>query len=224
MSAEKILDSFRYYTGEHNHARYNEINQAYRDVLKRTKLWNQHVSKTDLLELETGVNQYLVDFSCFRTDSPDEVFIKNSSSAQWDKIEELSSDNFEKNLTSGNDGVVNSSSYKTPTCFRLSGDSTYNFSVSPIPDKGYNIRFDGVRKIEELSRGVKLLIPENYHDSIALLAASLFLAQKSDAMQQDLNKSAALKIQAEKELATLYKDFNKNRLRDLNWTPRKMVY
>ena len=206
MSSEKILDSFRYYTGEHNHARYNEINQAYRGILKRAKLWSQCVSKVDLLELETGVNQYIVDFSCFRINSPDEVFIKGLDSTSWDKIEELSSDNFEDNIYSDNNGIVNSSYYKTPCYFKLSGDSSYNFIVSPIPDKGYNIRFDGVKKIEELNRGVVPLIPENYHEAIAILASSIFLSQKSDATNQDLNKSIALKTQAESELVSLYKD------------------
>lgn len=224
MRGEQILEVFRYYTGQDNHARYNEINQAYRNILKRTKLWNQKISKTNLVTLVSGTYQYQVDFSSFRSNTPDRAYVKNSSSQVWTELIELSQEEFERQRPSDIDGVVYTSDYNPPGYYALSGDDNYNFSLTPNPDKSYDIRFDGTAKIVELDRGVVPIIGDNYHESIAILAASIFLKQKKDATPQDLSKSQALRQEAEDELSSLYRDYNENRLPNLSWNPVTFKY
>lgn len=224
MKSESILDLFRYYTGEHNHYRYNELNQAYRIILKRTNLWNQKISKINLISLVAGVFQYQVDFGDFRSASPDRVFIKKGNSQVWTEIDEAQEQQFETSRPSNSEDEVSTSHYAEPLYFRLSGDDSYNFSINPVPDKAYDIRFDGIAKIVELDRGVTPIIADNYHETIGILASSIFLKQKKDATQQELNQSLALKQEAEAELESLYRDNNANRMNNLGWKPRRMMY
>ena len=224
MRDESILDSFRYYSGAHNHARYSEINQSYRGVLKKTSLWNQKISEVGLLSTVIGQGEYLVDFSSFRSSTPDRAYIKESASEVYYEMQEVGGQIFEQNRPSTDTGVITSAYYDSPILYKLTGDTTYNFSLTPKPDKVYTIRFDGVAKIIDLDKGVTPITPENYDEALAIKAASIYLKQKGDATQQDLNKSAALREEAENELKSLYIDFNKNRMTDLNWDPQPMAY
>ena len=224
MKSEKILDLFRYYSGSDNHYRYNELNQAYRNILKRTNLWSQKISKINLISLVSGTYQYDVDFSSFRSNSPDRIFIKKGGAQIWSEIFESQEQQFEENRPGNDEDEVTTSDYGEPIYYRLSGNDNYNFSITPNPDKSYDIRFDGIAKIIELDRGVTPIIAENYHETIAIYAASIYLKQKQDATQQEMNQSLALKQEAESELESLYRDNNNNRMQNLGWKPKRMMY
>jgi hypothetical protein len=224
MKAEDILDSFRYYTGAHNHSRYNEINQAYRNILKRTKWWVNRIRKEDLLSLQANTYQYKVDFSCFRGGAPTHIYVKAANKDIWTLIEEDKFQNFESSRPN-TDGVATSvTNNDCPTKYFLTGDIDHNFYITPTPSQNMDIRFDGIKAIEELNRGVIPIIHKDYHEAIALLASSIFLKQKKGATQSDLVLSASLKQEAEQELESLIEDLHPNRLNDLSWNPSPLLY
>jgi hypothetical protein len=223
MSTESILDSFRYYSGEHNHARFNEINQAYRSILKRTKWWNMRSMEEDLISLKANTYKYKVDLSCFRGGSPTHIYIKSPSKDIWNLIEESKFDIFEDSRPSS-DGISTSDSNTYPTCYKLTGGSDYNFYVTPTPSQDTDIRFDGVKAIEDLDVDVEPIISEDYHEAIAIMAASIFLKQKSEATQQDLVKSSSLRQEAEIEIKSLIDDMHPNRLKNLSWDAGPLLY
>jgi hypothetical protein len=223
MKAEEILDSFRYYTGEHNHARYNEINQAYRNILKRTKWWNTRIRKEDLLSLSPNQYKYKVDFSCFRGGTPTHVFLKSIESDNWGLITESKFQYFENSRPRHN-SVDSDNSVEYPTKYFLSGDSKYNFYVSPTPNQEVVVRFDGVKAIEELKRGVEPVIHKDYHDAIALLASSIFLKQKKGVTQEDILRSNSLKMEAEAEIRSLIDDAHSNKTGNLSWQGTPLMY
>lgn len=224
MSAEAILDSFRYYSGEHNHVRYNEINQAYRLILKRTKWWNTRVRKEDLISLKANQYRYKVDFSCFRGGSPTHVYIKSPSKDIWSLIQESKFEVFES-YRPNEDGVVLDTNTETyPTTYFLTGDTEYNFYITPTPAQDTDIRFDGIKSIEGLDRGVEPVIHKDYHEAIAIMAASIFLRQKEGATQEDLVRSSSLRQESEQEIKSLIDDMHPNRLDNLQWSAGPLLY
>lgn len=223
MSTESILESFRYYTGEHSHARYNEINQANREIMKRSKYWITREIKEDLMTLKSGVYRYKVDFSCFRGSSPTHIYIRSNQTKIWSLITEVQGDSFEDKRP--NDlNVIVESKHEYPTYYYLTGGSDFNFYVTPTPSIDTEIRFDGIKSIKSLERGVEPILPEDYHEAIALMAASFFFQQKADATQSDLNRALSLKERAESELMSLIEDLHPNRLEDLSWSAGPLLY
>lgn len=224
MTAEVLLDKFRYYTGEHNHSRYTELQSAYEDVLKRTKWWNTRIRKEDLLTLVSDTYRYKVDFSCFRGGSPTHVYIKSVNEDVWALLQESKFELFESNRPNVNGVYVDTNTRTYPTEFFLTGDPDYNFYVSPTPNLEVNLRFDGVMAIPELDRGVELIIHKDYHDSIVRLAAADFLELKPEISQQDLIKAEKLRNRAESGLRSLIDDMHPNRLDSLAWEADPLLY
>lgn len=217
MKSEEILDLFRYYTGESNHARYNEINQAYRNVLKRTKYWNTRIRKEDLISLSPDTDKYKVDFSCFRGGSPTHVYAKSISTGNWYLLKESKFESFEE-------GKINSDERSDPASYYLTGDIDYNFYISPTPYQELSIRVDGIAAIEDLDRGVTPIIHKDYHEAIAILASSIYLKQKRGVTQEDIARSTALSQEAEKELLSLIEDMHPNRNGSLSWRGAPLLY
>lgn len=224
MGAEKILEDFRYYTGEHNHARYTEIQSAYEYVLKKTKWWNTRIRKEDLITLVADTYKYKVDFSCFRGGSPTHIYIKSASTDVWDLIEESKFDSFEDSRPSENGVTTGSNTSSYPTQYFLTGDQEFNFYVTPTPSQSTDIRFDGTLAIPKLDRGVELIVHRDYHDSIARLAAADFLDLKSEATQGDAVKAAKLKKRAMEGLKSLADDMHPNRTENLSWNAGPLYY
>ena len=244
MKSEEILDSFRYYTGATNHARYNEINQAYRQILKRTKWWDTRVSKTDLVEIQDQVDKYKIDFSCFRGSSPTEVYIQEKNGTSWTVIKERQAENLEKDdylygyynsdgqyvrttqipPSDNYDNSLYRNYYYCPYYYYLSGDDEYNFTIYPKPNQDLKVRFDGIKAIQDLERGVTPIIGESYHEAIAIMAASIFLDQKQEKTEQDRSRSIALKQNAEEELKSLIQDKHPNRINSVGWRGKSILF
>jgi hypothetical protein len=205
MKGEEILDLVRYYVGDAQHSRYTEINEAYREILELTDWTFSLIQDESLLSLVANTKDYNVDFSGFRGGFPRAVYLKEASDVSWTLIEEAKGNTFEE--------LVPTSGTSTPTMYRLSGNSNYNFTITPTPSVDMGVRFDGVKAIGNLERGVTPVFHEDYHPCIALLAGAFILQSKGD------EKGFFLEAKAKKQIEALGRDVNANRSADLSWDP-----
>ncbi len=250
MKAEEILELVRYYTGDHSISRFAEINEAYRDILKQTKWWFSRIEDENLITLIANVYRYQVDFSGFRGGSPTNVYISSVTTSSpsatlyggfrygenvysavsldngpWTLIEEVQQKEYARlkvALTTTTTTCPTIETTGCPTNYILSGNTKFNFCVTPTPSTNMSIRFEGIKAIDDLDRGVEPTIHKDYHVAIALLASGFILQRGIDPII--ISKGARLEQRARIDLKMLIEDVHPNRLENLQWDTPALLY
>jgi hypothetical protein len=181
LKGEDILTRVREYTGNTSFARYDEINEAYVELMRRVGLYNSKREDTSL-SLKSGESVYQLPVERIRSligiwikDDVDWVELKETDEAGFQYVESL-------DTTSA-----------VPTVFKLIGSGLFEVSQEPSASYPVKIVFLGVP--EPLSPHTYTELPAGYDILVAQLAAANimiegttaeFLRQKVGAALQDL--------------------------------------
>lgn len=182
MRGEEILNHTRRFTGNDGLQGYSDINDAHETLCRRAGLWVTRVRDEDSLEFRDGVTRY--DLPSDQIRRLESVWIRDNEEFQeWRKLDEVTEEKFEqvvfqfRNEDATDDKDV-------PLYYRLSMGPTQQLEVTPTPDGTYPGRLVYIGNPTLIDRQVVPVLPENYHRTIAKLAAAFWLERQKDEADQ----------------------------------------
>jgi hypothetical protein len=196
MRGEEILNEVRLLIDNHQFARYNEINRAYRTIAhKAPHSWLREESQ-QLISFVDGTGSYEVNISGVRRITGVWVYGVNSGDQKWNFVEEVDPKLYERYR----DNYINMDGEDregVPEFFKILSiqNDVVRFSFLPTPDENMDGRIDYIKEVAEIGRNTVPEMPTAYHDLIALMAAGYILRSKGDPMGNDLIADATAQTQ-----------------------------
>src|SRR3990167_1108892 len=167
MTGEEILEQVRKLTGDHVWSGYQEINDAYETMCRRSRYWEARQRDEYSVRFQDGVIVYTLPMSRIRV--LESVWVRyNDDYQEWRELTEASDATFEQSVLA-NRGTDGTDTEDVPDVYRLEGPD--QMRVSPTPDGSYSVRLVYIGNPAPITRTATPILPESYHRIIAKLAA-----------------------------------------------------
>ncbi len=178
MQGDEILDLVRRHTKNHRLSRFDEINDAYETLCRRAGMWFLRVRDEHTLQFRDGKTTYTLPMARIRR--LESVWIKdNEDFKEWRELDEATEDQFEKTVFQFRK-ADSTDDKDVPRFYRLGAGDSDQLEVTPTPDGTYIGRLVYIGNPTPLDLMVTPVLPENYHRTIAKLAAALWLEGTED--------------------------------------------
>jgi len=214
MTGLEILREVRLFTDNPGYSRYVEINRAYRKIAKMVDFNFLRKSDESIISFIADQSTYTINMKEVRAITG--IYVKGGNDARWKYLEEVEPKLFQIKTRENQD--LNASDNTTkPEFYSLSDGPNHTLSIVPTPDQAYSVRLEFIQSTQEVTQHSNVNLPEDYLDTVAMLAAGYILERDSD---DDRRRYGIVLInRATGEFSQLVRDSHHNRTNDVDRTP-----
>lgn len=178
MTGSELIQKVREETGDLSYDTYEDINRAYEEICEICNPYWLSETKEGLLNFETNVSEYYVDFSDMRSLQNIYIYGEYNGETRWRLLKETDEVTFlkhqQKSSEYNGDDITS-----IPMYYKLEGSPLTKISVTPTPDNTYTTRFHYTVFPKEIGPNDEPKIPPAYHRKISLLASG-YILRRSD--------------------------------------------
>lgn len=224
MTGDEVMTLVRDTIGEPNYDSFFEIDRALRKICKITHFNFLRVRDEDRLVFKFDKQDYPLDMSDMRRLTGIYIHgVTGSADAYWHILEETNEQVFEEKYSDART-ATGTTNRDTPVYYTLEGGPQATIRVVPTPDQDYRGMVKFIRNTPRIIRDEHLPIPQDYGDTLALLAGG-YILQKIGALEQnDFKVGLGRKYEGEalSEFKDIVKDVQPNRINKVE--PEKLEW